>query len=312
MPSFPPEFPEDVDDTGFDQVITGTDGKDTLIGAAGRDHIIAGNSDDTLVGMQGEDFLEGGNGNDRLIGGTQIDRLEGGAGDDTYFVGHDTGDIIIDSAGYDTVRASTSQDLRNYTGVEALDTDAGSRRGTTAVGTDGDNVLDVSSWSSVIDAGAGNDTLLGSDYGHDIFIGGLGRDVMDSGNKNLGPPWWGQDMGIDRFDFRAPEESAVGAQHDVIYNFLQSTSYGGDQVNLGAMDANTQINGNQAFTFIADAAFSGNAGELRVEYVDFADDRLDYNLISGDVNGDGVADFEIEVHTQWLNRLLTADNDIIL
>ena len=108
MPSFPPEFPDDVDDTGFDQVITGTDGKDTLIGAAGRDHIIAGNSDDTLVGRQGEDFLEGGNGNDRLIGGTQIDRLEGGAGDDIYFVGHDAGDIIIDSDGYDTVRATTS------------------------------------------------------------------------------------------------------------------------------------------------------------------------------------------------------------
>ena len=312
MPSSPPDFPDEVEDTGFDRVITGTDGRDTLIGAAGRDHLIAGNSDDTLVGMQGEDFLEGGNGNDRLIGGTGIDRLEGGAGDDTYFVGHDTGDTIVDTAGFDTVRATTSQDLRSYTGVEALDIDAGSRRGTTAVGTDGDNLLDVSSWSSVIDAGAGNDTLLGSDYGHDIFIGGLGRDVMDSGNKNLGPPWWGQDMGIDRFDFRAPEESAVGAERDVIHNFLQSTSFGGDQVNLGAMDANTQINGNQAFSFISDAEFSGTAGELRVEYVDFADDRLDYNLISGDVNGDGVADFEIEVHTQLLNRLLTADNDIIL
>lgn len=311
MPSFPPEFVDAVDDT-FDQVITGTGTSETLIGGPGRDHIIGLDGNDYLIGMPGDDWLEGGNGSDRLLGGPGNDRLEGGLGHDTYIVNNDTGDTIIDAGGEDLLHSTTSQDLRLQPGIENLDIDGGSRRGVRGTGTDDHNNLTVSAWSSVIDGGAGNDVMRGSDYGHDIFIGGLGTDVMDSGFKDLGPPWWGQDMGIDRFDFRAPEESVVGAQRDVIHNFLQSDSYGGDQVNLGAMDANTTINGNQAFNFIADAEFSGVAGELRVEYVDFADDALDYNLISGDVNGDGIADFEIEVHTQFANRLLTAANDIIL
>lgn len=312
MPTFPPDFPDDVDDVGYAQVITGTDGRDTLIGGPDRDHIVGGNGDDYLIGILGSDWLEGGNGDDRLLGGPGDDLLEGGAGNDTYVVSHDTGDTIVDSAGNDLITSTTSQDLRRHTGIERLQIDGGSRTGTTAIGTDGDNVLVVRSQSSVMDGGAGDDTLLGTNYGRDVFIGGQGRDVMDSGYKDLGPPWLGQDMGIDRFDFRDPAESTVGEGRDVIYNFLQSDSYGGDRINLGAMDANAGVAGNQAFTFIADAAFSGTAGELRVEYVDFEDDALDYNLISGDVNGDGIADFEIEVHTQYANRHLTAANDIIL
>ena len=312
MPVFPPDFPDDVDDTGFDTVIIGTNGKDSLAGTAGRDHILGGNADDAIFGNPGDDWLEGGNGNDRLSGGLGRDRLEGGAGNDTYVLMHDTSDTIVDSDGNDLITSTTSQDLRHYTGIERLQINGASRSGATAIGTDGDNVLVVSAQSSIIDGGAGNDQLIGSAYGRDIFIGGLGRDVMDSGYKDFGPPWYGQDMGYDRFDFRDPAESAVGAQRDVIYNFLHSDSFGGDQINLGAMDANTTINGNQAFTFIGDAFFSLKPGELRLQYFDFDNDARNYSVISGDVDGDGAADFQIEIHTMYLNSHLTMANDIIL
>ena len=55
------------------------------------------------------------------------------------------------------------------------------------------------------------------------------------------------------------------------------------------MDANTLRKGNQAFTFIGKSAFHEKPGELRVEKVAAG------VVVSGDVNGDGTADFSIAV-----------------
>jgi Ca2+-binding RTX toxin-like protein len=316
-------------------IVEGTDGPDTLHGGAGDDILIGGNSNDYLFGYGGDDVLDGGNGadimqggdgddillggsgNDRLEGGAGTNTLVGGAGDDTYVLAYGSTNTISDSGGlYDTLVTTGDTDLNDYagTGIEyfSVSQTYQGQRGITVTGTDGDDHISGSGSGITFDAGAGNDVLTGADQSSEIYIGGLGKDIMDSGPKDLGPPWWGQHSGADRFDFLTPEDSAVGAERDVIYNFLQSDSPGSDRINLGYMDANANIAGNQAFVFIADAEFTGTAGELRVEYVDFADDALDYNLVSGDVDGDGVADFEIEVHTQFPNRLLTPLYDIIL
>ncbi len=58
---------------------------------------------------------------------------------------------------------------------------------------------------------------------------------------------------------------------------------------MSLIDANANVAGNQAFTFIGSNAFSGAAGQLR-----YAASGRD-TLISGDVNGDKVADFSILV-----------------
>jgi len=57
----------------------------------------------------------------------------------------------------------------------------------------------------------------------------------------------------------------------------------GDKIDLSAIDANAQLVGNQAFSFIGNSAFTGVVGELRY----FG------NTIQGDVNGDQNSDFSI-------------------
>ena len=58
---------------------------------------------------------------------------------------------------------------------------------------------------------------------------------------------------------------------------------------LSAIDARTNRRGNDAFVFIENADFSGKSGELRV------DDSESTLALVGDRNGDGIADFLIEI-----------------
>ncbi len=50
------------------------------------------------------------------------------------------------------------------------------------------------------------------------------------------------------------------------------------------------VTGNQAFSFIGASAFTNQAGQLRVDTSD-----PNKTMVLGDVNGDGVADFAIEL-----------------
>jgi serralysin len=49
------------------------------------------------------------------------------------------------------------------------------------------------------------------------------------------------------------------------------------------IDADINLAGNQAFTFIGGGLFSFTAGEL----------RFDHEILSGDTSGNGIADFEV-------------------
>ena len=133
--------------------------------------------------------------------------------------------------------------------------------------------------------GAGNDTLSG-DNGRDKLDGGNGNDVLSGGAGNdrlLGGT--GKDMlkggsGRDVFVFVDLGDSAAHRGRDVIRDFGK-----GDRIDLSAIDSNLQSKGNQSFRFIGDDEFSGRAGQLRV----------DDGLLFADVDGDGAADFSIEV-----------------
>ena len=56
------------------------------------------------------------------------------------------------------------------------------------------------------------------------------------------------------------------------------------------MDASSSASGNQAFTFIGEGTFTGVAGQLRFTHLT---DQT--TTVYGDVNGDKVADFQIDL-----------------
>lgn len=119
---------------------------------------------------------------------------------------------------------------------------------------------------------AGN--VLSGLAGNDVLTGGLGRDILMGGAGN------------DRFDFNAISESGKGAaSRDMVTDF----SHGHDKLDVSTIDARTAAVGNQAFKFIALQAFHHKAGELHVVKI------AGHSIVEGDVNGDGRADFQIDV-----------------
>ncbi len=129
------------------------------------------------------------------------------------------------------------------------------------------NVITGNSLGNTIQAGAGNDVVFGGN-GNDVITGGVGADLLEGG------------LGADQFVFSTLSDSPTTGM-DRVLDF----QLGIDQLNLQAIDANTLVAGDQAFSYIGSAGFSFTPGELR-----FADWTL-----SGDVNGDGVADFAVKL-----------------
>ena len=120
-----------------------------------------------------------------------------------------------------------------------------------------------------INLNAGNDYFSGG-AGQDFVSGGTGQDTMTGG------------AGADRFIFRTAADSTVAAS-DTIADFAHLV----DKLFLNAIDASSSVAGDQAFTFIGARTFDHQAGQLRAQAVD------GNTIVSGDVNGDGAADFAI-------------------
>lgn len=192
-----------------------------------------------------------------------------GADSFTYTVndGHGGSDIATVS-----IRISDTAG-RTLTGNERANKMVGGAGDDTLNGRGGNDTLNGRAGNDTLNGGDGNDTLNGGD-GDDTLVGGRGKDVLSGG------------AGADRFDFNAFNESGTtNATRDQIVGFVQGT----DRIDLSTIDANTAVSGNQAFAFISDAAFHGVAGELRQRA--FGADTI----VSGDINGDAVADFQIQL-----------------
>ena len=252
----------------------GTEGPDFLVGLAFQSN--------HLIGLGGQDWLVSGNGNDLL---------EGGEGNDDYLIWDYTDDIIVDTGGVDMIHASIAVDLRDHPDIENV-RQLFSYGGRPLHGNDADNELYDAAGGNALFGGAGFDRLDGGN-GDDVLNGGTGQDYLDGG------------AGDDRFDFASIADSAPGeANRDYIYGFAQ----GEDALHFGQMDANAARAGNQAFSFIGDDAFTGKAGELRFEQGTYSDGVSAVTLVSGDTDGDGAADFEVQI---WGHFALTAADFIL-
>ncbi len=139
--------------------------------------------------------------------------------------------------------------------------------------------------------GTGSDLLIGgpSNYvsaaltDNDLLIGGAGDDYLQGGR---GADRLAGGQGSDTFIYlRASDSPARLPKADTLQNFQK----GFDKLDLSAIDAQKGVSGDQAFTFIGDAAFTATAGQLR-SFIDGA-----RTIVTGDVDGDGVGDFAIKV-----------------
>ncbi len=282
--------------------LVGTAFNDTIAGAGGDDELSGGLGDDKLLGGIGDDVLTGGKGRDLLNGGVGIDEMTGGRGNDKYFVDRVEDTVReLKGRGMDQVISSKiSLDLADFKNIENLKLTqsadlslTGNGKANRLVGNGGDNVLtglrgsdtlNGKDGADILEGGGGHDRILGG-AGDDVITGGAGRDYMSGGS------------GADVFIFSKAVHSPNSTRNDVITDF----ETGIDTIDLSAIDASRDA-GDQAFTFIGEADFSGAQGELR------------YYVVGGsasvflDKNGDGSADMAI-----WLTGVseLSADDFIL-
>ncbi len=150
----------------------------------------------------------------------------------------------------------------------------GSDNADVLTGTGGNDWIHGNIGADVIDGGAGGDSLFGGS-GRDRLIGGVGADTMSGG------------AGSDTFVFRSASESLSGAgSRDVIEWFQR----GADKIDLGLIDANTSVAGDQVFHF------AGNTSAVEANSISFFHSEK-ATVIQGDVDGDANADFQIELNS---------------
>jgi Ca2+-binding RTX toxin-like protein len=301
---------------------TGGAGSDSLTGI---ENLIGSAFGDVLTGDAGDNRIDGGAGNDQLNlqnGGN--DTVIGGAGNDTFFFGAalTAADRVTGGDGSDVVQLLGNYNLTlgadTMTGVERLTLFSGSVEPANnfydySITTNDNNVAAGETLTVVasslragedlvfngmaetngkfyIQAGAGADTLVGGQQddtlrggdgvdalygmgGNDILVGGAGADTLRGG------------AGYDVFRFEAASDSVTGSM-DAIQDF-QATL---DIIDLRQIDADTITAGDQAFSFIGSNAFGNHAGELRTY------SQGGFSYVEGDINGDGTADFVIQVN----------------
>jgi Ca2+-binding RTX toxin-like protein len=166
--------------------------------------------------------------------------------------------------------------VSTLTGVEVIS--ANGYANVEIIGSAANDVIDLSSIMlqgiKQTSGGAGNDRITGSAQA-DVIAGNAGADIIAGG------------AGADVFKYGWIGDSrSGGAGIDLIQDFQAGT----DRIDLTGIDASTKLSGNQAFSFIGTAGFTKVAGQVRVDTSDQS-----RTMILGDVNGDGVADFRIDL-----------------
>ncbi len=185
--------------------------------------------------------------------------LRGTAGDD-QFVGTKFRDQMSGGAGDDTL-----------VGADGKDKLTGSQGDDHLIGGTGADQLDGGAGRDLLEGGSGKDRLVGG-TGDDTLIGGTSKDILIGG------------AGADHFVFvNAGDSAARPIGSDVIKDFSQSD---GDRIVLTDL---LEAGG----AFIARAAFSGEAGQVRYSL------QGDNTVIMVDLDGDQSSDLSIVLNGSY-------------
>jgi hypothetical protein len=234
-------------------------------------------------------LIDLGDGVDLFNGGTGAETVRDSAGNDTYnFGGGNDTFIAFDgsTSNNDIVNGGKGIDTYVVTGGDGQTVNL--KDHITIGGNIGSDT--ITGFENVI-GGDGSDELIGSNgansltggIGDDDITGLGGRDILTGG------------VDTDTFIFLALSDSGPKAsQRDLITDFTQ----GEDLIDI-VFDAKTGIAGIQAFTLIGVENFHGVKGELRESF------KNGNTIVSGDVNGDGNADFSVALKGHFL---LTTDD----
>ena len=320
--------------SGSDDIRTGTNNADNLIGTTGSDTLNGNNGNDTLNGGLGNDVLNGGNGIDTatyagLASGVSVSlaistaQNTGGGGIDTLLsienlTGTSQADVLTGNASNNTLTGGDGNDVLNGGAADDI-LNGGNGTDTASYGSAGAAVaVSLAISASQKTGGAGSDTLtaienlIGSGFadtltgstGANRIEGGVGNDRITGGGG--GDQLFGG-SGNDTFAFLALGDS-LPASPDTIFDFAGGGVAGGDLIDLAAIDAIPGGRDN-AFAFIGSAAFSGVSGQLRFDTAA----TPGFTLVQGDTNGDGVADFQMQL--QWsdpASQIILNAQDFIL
>jgi Ca2+-binding RTX toxin-like protein len=308
----------------YDDTLYGGDGNDTLYGGSARIRRGPGGND-LLYGGNGNDNLDGGDGDDWLDGGSGTDILSGGDGSDTASYQDATAGVSIDLTKASSTWTGDAQGdvfnsiervvLTNFADTFRGDADANSVNGGSGddqiFGGAGDDGLTGGNGNDIIQGGDGNDFVRGDGYaaspgddylqgnagddvlygdrGNDRIVGGTGNDTLVGG---LGGDFLVGNEGADIFQYFAVEESQNVTingvnQLDQINDFTQ----GQDKIDLSGIDANPLLDGDQAFTFIADPAHY--AGDWTGAVWQTTDARTGIVTINVSIDGDTAPEMQI-------------------
>lgn len=292
--------------TGGANVIMGTAGDDNPLDAtAGNDLVYAlGGNDWIHFHDGGIDRVYAGNGNDLIFFRgtmTSADAIDGGGGTDqivlqgNYAAGLALWMGIVSIEAYALLSSSDTRFSGNGSGpfsysIVTIDQNVSAGQNlsfdATLLGTTETLAFDGAAETDgafSLYGGSGADTLAGG-AGADLIQGWIGADTLTGRGGN------------DTFRYRNVNHSTP-ASPDNITDFTT-----GDVINLSIIDANTNSSGDQAFTFIGSSAFSGVAGQLRVQQ-----QTGNSWLVQGDVDGNSSADLSLTLTSADAHALTSSD-----
>ena len=173
--------------------LTGGSGADALIGQAGNDSLFAKGGNDLLFGGAGNDALTGGDADDQAFGETGNDRMIWNPGEDTDLneggAGQDTTEVVGgNGAEQFTATANGTRVRFDRVNPAPFSIDIGTTESLVLRANGGDDSFSGTGnlaplISTVVDGGAENDTILGTN-GVDVLLGGAGTDFVDGQQAN--------------------------------------------------------------------------------------------------------------------------------